>query len=83
VGFRIRVGLRASRERFAHVPAVGYAQSPNEWRVRVNKTTKTALYAKKKDELVDFAWIMVKMYNESERQRIYLESVINKQGEQK
>ena len=51
--------------------------------MRVNKTTKTALYAKKKDELVDFAWIMVKMYNESERQRIYLESVINKQGEQK
>ena len=49
----------------------------------MNKTTKTALYAMKKDELVDFAWIMVKMYNESDRQRIYLESLIIKQGEQK
>jgi hypothetical protein len=48
----------------------------------MNKTTKTALHAKTKSELVDFAWIMVKMYNESDRQRIYLESLITKQGEQ-
>jgi hypothetical protein len=45
----------------------------------MNKTTKTALHAKTKSELVDFAWIMVKMYNESDRQRVYLESLIIKQ----
>jgi hypothetical protein len=49
----------------------------------MNKTSKTALHAMSKSELVDFAWIMVKMYNESDRQRIYLESLIIKQGEQK
>jgi hypothetical protein len=49
----------------------------------VNKTTKTALHAKSKSELVDFAWIMVKMYNKSQQERAYLESIIIKQGEQK
>jgi hypothetical protein len=44
----------------------------------MNKTTKTALYAKKKDELVDFAWNMVNAYNESQRQRIYAEEIIMK-----
>ena len=49
----------------------------------MNKTSKTALYAMKKDELVEFAWNMVNSYNESQRERIYLESIIIKQGEQK
>ena len=52
-------------------------------RTEMNKTTKTALHAKSKSELVDFAWIMVKMYNKSQQERAYLESIIIKQGEQK
>ena len=37
----------------------------------MNKTTKSALYAMKKDELVEFAWKMVKAYNQSQEERDY------------
>jgi hypothetical protein len=37
----------------------------------MNKTTKAALYAMKKDELVEFAWKMVKAYNVSQEERDY------------
>jgi len=78
MGSCIRLWLRAGRERYAHVPAVGYAQSPNEWRVGMNSSTRSSLYAMRKDELVEFAWKMVNAYNESQRQRIYAEEIIAK-----
>ena len=37
----------------------------------MNKTTKQALYSMKKDELVEFAWKMVKLYNQSQEERDY------------
>ena len=57
---------------------MGYAQSPNEWRVGMNSSTRSSLYAMRKDELVEFAWKMVNAYNESQRQRIYAEEIIVK-----
>lgn len=51
----------------------------------MNKTTKAALYAMKKDELVEFAWKMVKAYNQSQEERDYqrklLEFALQKAGE--
>jgi len=51
----------------------------------VNKTTKAALYAMKKDELVEFAWKMVKAYNVSQEERDYqrrlLEFALQKAGD--
>ena len=37
----------------------------------MNKTSKQALYSMKKDELVEFAWKMVKLYNQSQEERDY------------
>ena len=37
----------------------------------MNKTSKSALYAMKKDELVEFAWNIVKAYNQSQEERDY------------
>jgi len=51
----------------------------------VNKTTKQALYSMKKDELVEFAWKMVKLYNISQEERDYqrrlLEFALQKAGD--
>ena len=51
----------------------------------MNKTTKSALYAMKKVELVEFAWKMVKAYNQSQEERDYqrrlLEFALQKSGE--
>jgi hypothetical protein len=51
----------------------------------MNKTTKSALYAMKKDELVEFAWKMVKAYNVSQEERDYqrrlLEFALRKAGD--
>lgn len=51
----------------------------------MNKTTKSALYAMKKDELVEFAWKMVKAYNVSQEERDYqrrlLEFALQKAGD--
>lgn len=51
----------------------------------MNKTSKTALYAMKKDELVEFAWKMVKAYNQSQEERDYqrrlLEFALRKAGD--
>lgn len=51
----------------------------------MNKTTKAALYAMKKDELVEFAWKMVKAYNVSQEERDYqrrlLEFALRKAGD--
>jgi hypothetical protein len=51
----------------------------------MNKTTKSALYAMKKDELVEFAWKMVKAYNVSQEERDYqrrlLEFALSKSGD--
>lgn len=37
----------------------------------MHKATKQALYAMKKDELVEFAWKMVNAYNQSQEERDY------------
>ena len=51
----------------------------------MNKTTKQALYSMKKDELVEFAWKMVKLYNLSQEERDYqrrlLEFALRKAGD--
>lgn len=51
----------------------------------MNKTSKTALYSMKKDELVEFAWKMVKLYNQSQEERDYqrrlLEFALRKAGD--
>ena len=51
----------------------------------MNKTTKQALYSMKKDELVEFAWKMVKLYNISQEERDYqrrlLEFALQKAGD--
>ena len=51
----------------------------------MNKTTKQALYSMKKDELVEFAWKMVKLYNLSQEERDYqrrlLEFALQKAGD--
>lgn len=51
----------------------------------MNKTTKSALYAMKKDELVEFAWNIVKAYNQSQEERDYqrklLEFALRKSGD--
>lgn len=52
----------------------------------MNSSTRSSLYAMRKDELVEFAWNMVNAYNESQRQRIYAEEIIvklNKETEEK
>ncbi len=52
----------------------------------MNSSTRSSLYAMRKDELVEFAWKMVNAYNESQRQRIYAEEIImklNKETEEK
>jgi hypothetical protein len=54
--------------------------------IGMNSSTKSSLYAMRKDELVEFAWKMVNAYNESQRQRIYAEEIIvklNKKTEEK
>jgi hypothetical protein len=51
----------------------------------MNKTSKQALYAMKKDELVEFAWKMVNAYNQSQEERDYqrrlLEFALRKAGD--
>ena len=47
-------------------------------RTAMNSSTRSSLYAMRKDELVEFAWKMVNAYNESQRQRIYAEEIITK-----
>ena len=51
----------------------------------MNKTSKQALYSMKKDELVEFAWKMVKLYNLSQEERDYqrrlLEFALRKAGD--
>lgn len=51
----------------------------------MHKATKATLYAMKKDELVEFAWKMVKAYNQSQEERDYqrrlLEFALQKAGD--
>ncbi len=42
----------------------------------MNKTTKSALYAMKKDELVEFTANLIAMYNESQREREYSQKLL-------
>lgn len=44
----------------------------------MNSSTRSSLYAMRKDELVEFAWKMVNAYNESQRQRIYAQEIIER-----
>ena len=52
--------------------------TPTYRRIGMNSSTRSSLYAMRKDELVEFAWKMVNAYNESQRQRIYAQEIIER-----